>query len=91
MYPLLTLVAPDELGLIVQGWVNAYKEGGWIPKWASPGYRNSMVGTFGDVVLADAIVKGIGGFERGPLDGSEGRDATAATGATASPPRILRI
>ena len=39
--PLLTLAAPDELGLIVQGWVNAYKEGGWIPKWASPGYRNS--------------------------------------------------
>ena len=64
VYPLLTVVAPDELGLIVQGWVNAYKEGGWIPKWASPGYRNSMVGTFGDVVIADAIVKGIGGFER---------------------------
>ena len=25
------------------GWLNAYKEGGWLPSWASPGYRNCMV------------------------------------------------
>ena len=31
--------------------------GGWLPKWASPGYRGSMVGTMGDVSVADAIVK----------------------------------
>jgi predicted alpha-1,2-mannosidase len=51
------------LGTTLQGWVNAYKEGGWLPKWASPGYRGSMVGTMGDVSLADAIVKKIPGFD----------------------------
>lgn len=44
------------------GWLNAYVEGGWLPSWASPGYRNCMVGTFADVVVADAIVKNIKGF-----------------------------
>jgi predicted alpha-1,2-mannosidase len=61
--PLLSLVNVPVLGQTLQGWVNAYKEGEWLPKWASPGYRGSMVGTMGDVSLADAIVKGIPGFD----------------------------
>ena len=65
LYPQLSLTAPDVLGRMVAGWVNAAKEnGGWLPKWASPGPRDSMVGTMGDLVLADAIVKGISGFDR---------------------------
>lgn len=63
VYPLLALAYPDELGEIIQGWLNAYKAGGWLPKWASPGYRGSMSGTFGDVIVADAIVKNISGFD----------------------------
>ncbi len=51
------------LGDIVEGWLNAYREGGWLPAWASPGYRNCMVGTFADVVVADAVVKNIQGFD----------------------------
>ena len=50
VYPLLALLYPDALQWICRGWLKAYEEGGWIPKWASPGYRNSMVGTYGDVV-----------------------------------------
>lgn len=49
VYPLLGLLYPDKLGEIVQGWLNAYKEGGWIPGWASPGYRESMVSEKGKV------------------------------------------
>lgn len=49
--------------IIPTGWLNAFKEGGWLPSWASPGYRNCMVGTFADVVIADAIVKEIKGFD----------------------------
>ena len=37
--------------------------GKWLPSWASPGYRNCMVGTFADVVVSDAIVKNIEGFD----------------------------
>ena len=35
-----------------------------MPKWASPGYRGSMVGTQGDVSLAAAIVQDIPGFDQ---------------------------
>jgi len=63
VYPLLALAYPRQLGEIIQGWLNAYLAGGWLPKWASPGYRDSMVGTFADVVIADAIIKNISGFD----------------------------
>jgi len=64
VYPLLALIQPARLGEIIQGWVNAYKEGGWLPNWPSPGYRACMIGTHIDAVIADACVKGIGGFDR---------------------------
>jgi len=64
VYPLLALAYPRQLGEIIQGWLNAYLAGGWLPKWASPGYRDSMVGTFADVVISDAIIKNISGFDR---------------------------
>ena len=63
VYPLLSLIYPDKLGAIIQGWLNAYKEGGWLPQWSSPSYRQSMVGTFSDVIVADAIIKRVPGFE----------------------------
>lgn len=64
VYPLLALIQPARLGEIIQGFVNAYKEGGWLPNWPSPGYRACMIGTHIDAVIADACVKGIGGFDR---------------------------
>jgi predicted alpha-1,2-mannosidase len=64
VYPYLTLIHPQQLGTTIQGWLNAYQEGEWLPKWASPGYRGSMVGSMGDVSLADAIVKNVSGFDR---------------------------
>ena len=64
-YPLYSLLFPEISGFIIAGWLNAYKEGGWLPKWASPGYRTSMVGTFADVSVADAIVKRVPGFDTG--------------------------
>lgn len=62
-YPLLSLLFPSLLGEILQGWVSAYREGGWLPKWASPGERSVMPGTLIDAVFADAAAKGIGGFD----------------------------
>ncbi len=64
LYPWLSLFDPQRLGEMIQGWVNAYHEGGWLPKWSSPGYRPAMVGSHSDVVLAEAIVKDIPGFDR---------------------------
>ena len=62
-YPLLALLQPDQLAEILQGWTNAYKEGGWFPQWATPGYRACMVGTHIDAVMADGITRGVTGFE----------------------------
>eukprot|EP00434_Breviolum_minutum_P007414 symbB.v1.2.006545.t1/scaffold388.1/size215153/6 len=63
VYPLLSIAYPKQLSNFIVGWLNSFKAGGWLPKWASPGYRDSMVGTFADVVIADAIIKNISGFD----------------------------
>jgi len=69
-YPLLALLQPTQLSEILQGWVNAYREGGWFPQWATPGYRACMVGTHIDAVMADAVVRGVRNFDvQGALDG----------------------
>ena len=41
----------------MEGWLNAWREGGWVPQWSSPGYRGSMTGTMSDVTMSEAIVK----------------------------------
>ncbi len=63
-YPLMSLVYPEKLGDILQAWVNAYGEGGWFPQFPAPGYRACMSGSLIDSLFADAIVKGIGSFDR---------------------------
>eukprot|EP00933_Yihiella_yeosuensis_P084237 TRINITY_DN98659_c0_g1_i1.p1 TRINITY_DN98659_c0_g1~~TRINITY_DN98659_c0_g1_i1.p1 ORF type:complete len:762 (+),score=122.28 TRINITY_DN98659_c0_g1_i1:62-2347(+) len=65
VYPFLSIVFPERLGEIIDGWVHAYSDSGWLPTWASPGQRGSMIGTMGDVSLADAIVKSMQGFLHG--------------------------
>jgi predicted alpha-1,2-mannosidase len=62
-YPLLALVYPDVLNSVLEGWLNAYREGGWFPKWASPAYRDCMIGTHLDVVFADAILRGVDQYD----------------------------
>lgn len=64
VYPLFSLACPEALGEILAGWLAAYRESGWLPTWASPGHRTCMVGTHADAVFADAVVKGITGFDR---------------------------
>lgn len=62
-FPFLSVVYPERLGEIVEGWCNAYREGGWLPQWPSPGGLGGMVGTHADAMIADAIVKGVKGFD----------------------------
>lgn len=62
-YPLFALLMPERLAEILEGWVNACKEGGWFPQWASPGYRACMVGTHIDAVFADGVCRGVTDFD----------------------------
>ena len=63
-YPFMTLVYPRKLGEILEAWVNAYREGGWMPQFPAPGYRACMSGSLIDSLFADAVVKDIEGFNR---------------------------
>jgi predicted alpha-1,2-mannosidase len=62
-YPLMTILFPERLGEILQAWVNAYKEGGWLPQFPCPGYRACMTGSLIDSVFGDAAAKNIQGFD----------------------------
>ncbi|MBC8140000.1 MAG: glycoside hydrolase family 92 protein, partial [Armatimonadetes bacterium] len=63
VYPLLSLAYPDILGGIIDGWLQAYRESGFLPEWSSPGHRSVMIGTHSQAVIADAVAKGITGFD----------------------------
>ena len=62
-FPLLSIAYPDVYGEIAQGWLNAYREGGWLPHWPNPGGFRAMPGNYADTIIADAMVKGIRGFD----------------------------
>jgi predicted alpha-1,2-mannosidase len=69
-YPLMSILFPERLGEILQAWVNAYKEGGWLPQFPCPGYRACMTGSLIDSVFGDAAAKHISGFDlEGAYDG----------------------
>ena len=63
LMPLINLVYPDEAGPMAEGLMNAYRESGFLPEWASPGHRDCMVGNNSASVLADAFLKGLGRLE----------------------------
>jgi len=63
VYPFFTILFPDRDAEIIRGWINAYREGGWFPKWSSPGYRDCMIGTHVESLVADAYCKGIREFD----------------------------
>jgi predicted alpha-1,2-mannosidase len=62
-YPMMTILFPDRLAEILQAWVNAYQEGGWLPQFPCPGYRACMTGSLIDSLFGEAAVKGIRGFD----------------------------
>nr|WP_229898660.1 GH92 family glycosyl hydrolase [Streptomyces hiroshimensis] len=58
-WPAYSLLTPKQAGRLVDGFVQQYKDGGWISRWSSPGYADLMTGTSSDVAFADAYVKGV--------------------------------
>jgi len=63
LFPFLNLMYPSLNNQMQEGLANAYKEGGWLPEWASPGLRNVMVGSNSASVVADAYLKGGRGYD----------------------------
>lgn len=63
LFPFLTLLYPEIESQMIQGLANTYKESGWLPEWASPGHRATMVGSNSASVVVDAFMKGIRNFD----------------------------
>ncbi|MDR0667570.1 MAG: GH92 family glycosyl hydrolase [Prevotellaceae bacterium] len=59
LFPLLNLVYPSVNKEIQEGLLNAYRESGFFPEWASPGHRDCMIGNNSASVLVDAYLKGV--------------------------------
>ena len=59
LFPLLNLMYPSVNKEIQEGLLNAYRESGFFPEWASPGHRNCMIGNNSASVLVDAYLKGV--------------------------------
>ena len=63
LFPLLNLIYPDEAEKMQEGWVNAYRESGFLPEWSSPGHRACMIGNNSASVVADGYIKGLRGYD----------------------------
>ena len=63
LFPFLNLMYPSMNLKMQEGLVNAYKESGFLPEWASPGHRDCMVGNNSASVVADAYIKGLRGYD----------------------------
>lgn len=62
--PLYTLIKPDKQSAIVQCLLDIYKHKGWLPDaWTAGDYAYVQGGTSADVVIADAVIKGLKGFD----------------------------
>ena len=63
LFPLLNVMYPSINEKMQAGLVNAYKESGFLPEWASPGHRGCMVGNNSASIVADAYLCGLKNYD----------------------------
>lgn len=63
VWPLFSLLIPTQAGAMLGGFVNAFLDGGWVPRWSGPGYIDCMVGSHSDIVFADSYLRGVTNFD----------------------------
>ena len=64
--PLLSIIEPDRVGDMMANMLDIFDEQGKLPIWhLVANETGTMPGHAGIIVLSDAIVKGIGGFDKG--------------------------
>ncbi|WP_226911334.1 GH92 family glycosyl hydrolase [Gallaecimonas mangrovi] len=78
-WPLYALLTPQEDGQMIDGFVQQYRDGGWIARWSSPGYSDLMVGTSADVAFSDAWAKGVHNFDVKSFYQAALKDATVVS------------
>ena len=80
VFPFFNMMYPELNSHIMQGLANTYRESGWLPEWASPGHRQSMIGSNSAVNIADAFMKGNAGGEEEILLEAMLKNATVEEG-----------
>ncbi|WP_247935196.1 GH92 family glycosyl hydrolase [Streptococcus mitis] len=56
-FPLFALIIPEHYRQFLEGFLNSYRDAGYLPKWLAPDERGMMPGTLIDGVLADSACK----------------------------------
>lgn len=59
IYPFYSIVAKKELPEIIEGFIQDYKDGAWLPCWTAGDAKNCMPSTAIDAVIADVASKGL--------------------------------
>ncbi|WP_328475184.1 GH92 family glycosyl hydrolase [Actinoplanes sp. NBC_00393] len=81
-WPLYTLLTPTKTGEMLDGFVNAYQQSGWTPRWSGPHSVGLMVGSNQDLAFADAYLKGVRNFDYQAAYASMVKNATVWAPAT---------
>ena len=59
VYPFYSIVRPEMINEIVEGYLNIYDDTGVLPRWLTPSEVNYMPGTLIEAVFADAACKNL--------------------------------
>ncbi len=59
IYPFYSIVAKKELPEIIEGFVQDYVDGAWLPCWTAGDAKNCMPSTAIDAVISDVAMKGL--------------------------------
>ena len=58
-FPLFALIIPEYYHQFLEGFLNSYRDTGYLPKWLAPDERGMMPGTLLDGLIADSACKGM--------------------------------
>ena len=56
-FPLFALIIPEHYHCFLEGFLNSYRDTGFLPKWLAPDERGMMPGTLLDGIIADSACK----------------------------------
>ena len=56
-FPLFALIIPEHYRQFLEGFLNSYRDTGYLPKWLAPDERGMMPGTLIDGLIADSACK----------------------------------
>ena len=56
-FPLFSLIIPEYYRQFLEGFLNSYRDTGYLPKWLAPDERGMMPGTLIDGLIADSACK----------------------------------